>query len=131
VKRAWEQAARRGDVASLTEQIAAGADVDALDRFGQSALMLAAQRGHLDAVSRLIEAGAELDRTAKYGLSALMLAVVNEHEAVASALAAAGAELATRGRGAPGFADKTAAQLARERGLHDLARELSAREHAS
>jgi len=85
----WESAAKTGDAAALAAQIAAGADVDARDRFGQTALMLAAQRGH--------------------------------HEAVARALAEAGADLASVGSGAPGFAGKTAAQLARDRGLEALA----------
>lgn len=120
----WESAAKMGDAAALTAQIAAGADVDARDRFGQTALMLAAQRGHLEAVRVLVGAGADLDVTAKFGLSATMLAVVNHHEAVARALAEAGADLARTGSGAPGFAGKTAAQLARERGLEALAEAL-------
>ncbi len=124
MKRDWEQAAKAGDAASLAAQLADGADVDARDRFGQSALMLAAQRGHLDAVELLVRAGAALDLTAKFGLSATMLAVVNQHEAVARALAAAGADLGLVGSGAPGFAGKSAAQLALDRGLPALARAL-------
>jgi len=125
MKTEWEQAAKRGDAPSLAAMVAAGADVDALDRFGQSALMLAAQRGHLEAVRVLVRAGADLDRTAKFGLSALMLAVVNHHEPIATALAAAGADLRLAGSGAPGFAGRTAAQLARDRGLEELARILT------
>jgi len=122
----WECAAREGDVATLSSHLAAGADVDALDRHGQSALMLAALGGHLGAVQLLIRAGAALDTTAKYRLSALMLAVLRGHEPVARALAAAGADLRLTGSGAPGFAGKTAAQLASERGLHSLAEALTA-----
>lgn len=125
MKADWETAARSGDAASLASQIAAGADVDALDRYGQSALMIAAVRGHLDAVRVLLEAGPALDTTAKYGLSATMLAVINHHEAIARALAEAGADLRLVGTGAPGFAGKSAADLALERGLHELARVLS------
>jgi ankyrin repeat protein len=121
----WEQAAKRGDSVSLADQIAAGADVDALDRFGQSALMLAAQRGHLEVVRVLIRSGADLDKTAKYGMSAAMLAAVNRHDSVARALAEAGADLRIRGSGAPGFAGKTAAQLARDQGLEALADDLA------
>jgi ankyrin repeat protein len=51
--------------------LAAGADVNARDRHGQTALMLAAHRGALDVVEALIEAGADLNTTAKYNLSAL------------------------------------------------------------
>jgi len=125
MNRDWEQAARDGDSVSLTDQIAAGAHVDALDRHGQSALMLAARSGHLDAVRVLVDAGAHLDRTAKFGLSALMLAVVNGHEEIARLLCAVGADRSITGTGAPGFHGKTAADLARASGLDQLASELS------
>ena len=72
-----------------------------------------------------MRAGAALDVTAKYGLSATMLAVVNQHEQVARALADAGANLCLVGSGAPGFAGKTAAQLAAELNLGELAKALS------
>jgi ankyrin repeat protein len=121
----WERAARTGDAHTLCAQITAGADVNALDRHGQSAVMLAALHGHLDAVEVLIRSGADLDITAKFGLSATMLAVLNGHESVARALANAGADLSLVGSGAPGFAGKTAARLALDRGLGALARELS------
>jgi ankyrin repeat protein len=125
MKPAWEHAAKQGDATSLRSQILAGADLDSKDRFGQSALMLAALGGHFAAVQVLLAAGANPDVTAKFGLSALMLAVINGHEPVARALAAAGADLSLTGSGAPGFAGKTAADLARDRGLSDLATGLS------
>ena len=76
-------------------------------------------------VQLLIEHGADLNITAKYGLSAVMLAVVAGHEEIALALARAGADLTLRGTGAPGFADKTAADLATARGWSHLATALS------
>jgi uncharacterized protein len=117
----WERAARAGDTRTLAERLASGADPNALDRYGQTALMLIARGGHLEATELLIRAGATLDTTAKFGLSATMLAVINGHEAVARALAAAGADLTLTGSGAPGFAGKTAARLAADRGLSSLA----------
>jgi ankyrin repeat protein len=87
--------------------------------------MLAALGGHLEAVQLLIRCGADLDVRAKFGLSAIMLAVINGHEHVARALANAGADLSLVGSGAPGFAGRTAAQLALDRGLAALAKELS------
>ena len=121
----WESFSRSGDAVGLSNLLAGGADVDALDRYGQSALMLAALHGHLEAVRVLLGAGASLDITAKFGLSATMLAVINHHESTAQALAEAGANLRLEGRGAPGFAGKTAADLARERGLESLSRILA------
>jgi len=50
---------------------------------------------------------------------------------VARALADAGADLRLEGSGAPGFAGKTAAQLAGERGLEALARHLKASDDAT
>jgi uncharacterized protein len=131
VKPEWERAAKQGDTRSLAEQIAAGAAIDALDRFGQSALMLCAARGHLEAVHLLIRVGASLDATAKFGLSATMLAVINGQDPVARALAEAGADLRLVGSGAPGFAGKSAADLAFDRGFEALARALTPREPAA
>jgi ankyrin repeat protein len=125
MKSEWEQAARRGDVSALRSQIEAGADLDSRDRFGQSALMLAALAGHVEAVMILVAEGANLNVTAKFGLSALMLAVINGHQAVARYLASAGADLSITGSGAPGFAGRSAATLALDRGYQELAAELS------
>ena len=87
--------------------------------------MIAARSGHLEAVRVLVDAGANLDVRAKFGLSATMLAVINGHEGIARFLLASGADLSTKGTGAPGFHDKTAADLARAQGLEQLAAELS------
>jgi ankyrin repeat protein len=115
----WEQAVRRGDLEALRQQVA-GVDIDARDRHGQTALMIAAQQGHATVVSFLVEHLAGLNHTAKYGLSALMLAVIQGHLEIVRTLVAAGADLTIRGTGAPGFAGKTALDLATARGRSDL-----------
>lgn len=112
----WEAALRRGDVEALAALLDAGADVDALDGHGQTALMRAAHAGRLDVVQVLIARGADLNRSAKYHLTALMLAALGNHESVVGALLEAGADPAVRGSGAPGFAGKTAEDLARSAG---------------
>ena len=117
----WEDAVRRGDAEIVRDLLGRGVDPDARDRYGQTGVMLAAHGGHLATVRLLIEHGVHLNITAKYGLSAVMLAVVAGHEEIALALARAGADLSVRGTGAPGFAGKTAADLATERGLSHLA----------
>jgi ankyrin repeat protein len=96
-------------------------DPDARDRYGQTGLMLAAHAGHGAIVDLLIAHGANLDVTAKFGLSAVMLAVVAGRPEVARQLARAGCNLSLRGTGAPGFAGKTASDLAEARGLSELA----------
>lgn len=121
----WGKAVTQGDVQAVRRLISAGADVDARDRHGQSALMLAAHRGDLEVAAALVERGADLDVTAKYQLSALMLAVVAGHVDVVRLLARAGADLTLRGSGAPGFAGKTAYDLAVARGMAELYDELT------
>jgi hypothetical protein len=108
----WEDAVRRGSIDQLQRLLASGADIDARDGHGQTALMLAAREGHAKVVEWLVDHGAALDHTAKYGLSALMLAVIGGRSDAVRILAAAGANLCLRGTGAPGFTAKTALDLA-------------------
>jgi uncharacterized protein len=123
----WEDAVLRGDADLLRDLLSRGIPPDARDRYGQTGLMLAAQRGHVTAVQLLIDQGANLNVTTKFGLSAVMLAVIAGHKETARVLARAGADLRLRGTGAPGFAGKTAADLAAARGMNDLALELAAK----
>ena len=120
----WEDAIKRGDVANVCDLLDRGVDVDARDRYGQTGLMLAAHAGYGDVVATLIDHRANLNITAKFGLSALMLAVIAGHTEIARLLAKAGTDLSIRGTGAPGFADKTAYDLAVARGMQELSEEL-------
>ena len=122
--KAWKDAINSGDIQAVLDLLERGAEINGLDLYGQSALMLAAHAGHRRLVETLIDRRAKLDITAKYGLSALMLAVVAGHTEIARLLAGAGADLSLQGKGAPGFAGRTAADLALERGMHDLSAEL-------
>lgn len=115
----WHEAAIGGDCETIRACLAQNADINHLDKYGQSALMLAAVHGNDAVVEMLIECGAELDITAKYGLSALMLAIINHHENTAKLLVHAKADIWLRGRGAPGFLNKTAFDLAKDSGLSD------------
>jgi ankyrin repeat protein len=105
-------AVKSGDVPALEALLDAGADIDARDEHGQTALMNASRDGHTPVVRMLVERGAGLDHTAKFNLSALMLAVINGRDAIVGVLADAGADLSIKGTGAPGFAGKTALDLA-------------------
>lgn len=124
---AWERAVTRGDVEAVRQLLQSGADVNARDRYGQTALMLAAHHGHREVVETLVGSGADLNVTAKYNLSALMLAIVAGHAAIARLLARAGADLGLRGSGAPGFMGKTAYDLAVTRQMEELYAELEPR----
>ncbi len=123
----WESAITCGDLTAVQEQLRSGADINSRDRYGQTALMLAAHRGFQEIVDTLLEHGADLNVTAKYHLSALMLAVIAGHSATALMLARAGADLSIRGSGAPGFAGKTAYDLAVAREMRELYEELTPR----
>ncbi len=124
---AWEHAVTRGDIEAARRLLRAGADINARDRHGQTALMLAAHHGHRELVEMLIEHGADLNITAKYHLSALMLSVMAGHTGIVRRLARAGADLGIRGSGAPGFLGKSAYDLAVAREMEELYDELRPR----
>src|SRR5688572_20295493 len=75
----WNAAIQQDTVDELQRLRDEGADVDARDEHGQTALMIAAVAGHGAVVEWLIRQGADLNHTAKYGLSALILGVINGH----------------------------------------------------
>ena len=115
----WKKATEAGDVARVDALLEAGADIDARDQYGQTALMNAARRGDAPLVRLLTGRGATLDHTAKFGLTALMLAVINNHTEVVRLLVAAGADTTIAGTH-PGFA-RAPADYARAAGRDDIA----------
>ncbi|MCL4299046.1 MAG: ankyrin repeat domain-containing protein [Anaerolineae bacterium] len=114
MNKAWQAATQQGDVEQVRYLLEAGADINARDRYGQTALMNAARTGQVELVRLLVEQGAALNTTAKYNLTALMLAIINGHIKIACILIQAGADESIRGTGAPGFYSKTALMLAEE-----------------
>jgi ankyrin repeat protein len=121
----WYKTVIEGDVNEVNRLVSQGYDIDSWDRYGQTALMLSAVRGHKALVDVLVAHNAKLDVTAKYGLIALMLIILYRHIEIADSLIEAGADTQARGTGAPGFAGKTAADLAKEAGLTDLVNKIS------
>lgn len=97
MNREWEVATAGGDLARIAALLDAGADINALDRYNQTALMHAAHRGDVAVVRLLAERGADLDHAAKYGMTALMLAVIGNHPEVVELLLSAGADTTRRG----------------------------------
>ena len=127
----WRQAATSGDSAAIAHLLEGGIDVDCLDHYAQTALMLAARHGHGDVIAQLLAAGANKDITAKHKLSALMLAVINRHQDVARQLVDAGADTSLRSSGATSFASQTAADMAAHAGLTELAAYIAAAEKSA
>lgn len=70
------KAARKGDVRKVDELVKKGADVNAKDKGGKTALMQAAQRGKSAVVGALLENGADPNARDKDGHTALMLAIL-------------------------------------------------------
>src|SRR5262245_49874630 len=112
----WAEGIRSGDVEALRLLLAGGVDINARDKYGQTGLMIAARDGKVDVVRLLIDGRADLNHRAKFGLTALMLAVINRHVEIVRLLVQAGADQSVRGSGAPGFADRTALDIATAQG---------------
>jgi uncharacterized protein len=79
-------AATFGAVGVVGRLLDAGAEVDALDGTGASALWRAAEQGHLDVVDRLLAAKASVAPTARKPESAFAIATRNGHLDVARTL---------------------------------------------
>ncbi len=87
-----------GDVAKAAALLKSGADINARNEEGATALMLAAGNGNLEMVEMLLQAGAEVDATDARSWTALFKALFNYEQNrgfpdVVSALIDAGADI--------------------------------------
>ena len=94
---ALHRAADAGDIEGLQEALEAGADVDARDGKGWTALMHAVAKGYPLVVEPLLEADADPDVRAPDGATALFMAAVDGHTEIIVGLMAAGADVSIRG----------------------------------
>jgi hypothetical protein len=93
-----QEAARKGDAATVRKLLDEGIDVNTKFRYGATALFYACDHGHVDVVKVLLEKGADLTvKDSYYGFTPLMLAVSPaqkkrpEHTEIARLLIAKGA----------------------------------------
>ena len=114
----WQDATKQGDLEKVRLLLEQEVDINAKDRYGQTALMNAAHAGQNELVRLLIEKGANLNITAKYNLSALMLSLIAHHTEVAQLLIEAGADINIRSN--RNFYGKTALFLAEDGGHSEI-----------
>jgi Ankyrin repeats (3 copies) len=93
-----QEAARKGDAATVKKLLDEGVDVNTKYRYGATALFYACDHGHVDVVKVLLDKGADLTiKDTFYGFTPLMLAVSPaqkrkpEHSEIAKLLIAKGA----------------------------------------
>lgn len=90
------RAAHQGDVASVTELLRQGADVNASHPDGGTALIKAAARGHREVLQSLLTAGAKVDGKDAEGWTALMWSAERGRIELVNLLLAAGADPSAR-----------------------------------
>ena len=86
-----------GDIDGLKKALAAGADANARDGKGWTALMYAADKGRTLLVPPLLKAGADPNTRASDGATALFMAAVHGHSEIITALTKAGADPSIEG----------------------------------
>lgn len=92
------QAAKKGDIDSVEASLGAGADVNAKNRLGQTALMLAARNAHTKIVRALLDNGAEVNAEDGDGHTALIYAAGHGDIEVIQTLLAEGADVNVKGK---------------------------------
>ncbi|UCF81171.1 MAG: ankyrin repeat domain-containing protein [Acidobacteriota bacterium] len=87
------EAAKAGDAAEVEELLEQGADVNAGEEDGTTALMFAASKGHTETVKALVASGADVNAETDNGVTALMTAVSWGYTETVKVLLDAGADV--------------------------------------
>lgn len=82
-----------GDTTIIERMLERGANIDELDNYGNSALMIASGKGNEDIVKVLLDNGATMDLTNTSGKTALILAIESGHRGIATMLLDRGADV--------------------------------------
>jgi len=78
----WMEAASKGDTQKVQALLGKGADVNAKDDMGETALIIAAYYGHTDTVKVLLEEGADVNAKNNKGITALRAAKLAGHNEI-------------------------------------------------
>ena len=85
--------AEAGNLAGVAAALQVGAYIEARDKYGYTALILAAQNGHTDLLRYLLDRKADVNPLQCFGISPLLAAVREEHLDCVKILVQAGANL--------------------------------------
>jgi len=80
------EAAYRGDTLKVKEAVEKGADVDAADAYGWTAVRYAVRNRQIESVKMLLELGADINKASKTGRTPLMSAAGNGLEEMCTLL---------------------------------------------
>ena len=87
-------AVRNGETQTVQRLIAQGANINAAEKYGQTALMIAAELGHTEIARLLVEQGANIHPVSNYyGYTALLWAARGGHADILRLLIAHGASV--------------------------------------
>ena len=109
---ALHRAVKAGDLAGLTRMLASGADVNARDNRGRTALMHAVDKGYVLLVEPLLAAQADPNVRAPDGATALFIAAVHGHSEIITMLMKAGADPTIKGPKLKGLKGRTPTEVA-------------------
>ena len=88
------EAARTGNIEAVKQHIAAGTDVNAKDKYGESPLLFAATFGHKEIAELLIANGADVNtKIDKIGMTPLHIATGQGYKEIVELLIAKGADV--------------------------------------
>ena len=113
------EAAESGDIKRTKNLLARGANINARNNKGSTALHIAVHYGHREIVEALVNAGADINAKGRYGMTALHWAADNGSEDIVKALVRAGADVNVTDRF--GF---TALHWAADKGCEDIVQAL-------